>query len=183
MSAVPAATVDIRGRGGRIVRIHAVDHRRRLPQYEHLAALAGVPLDAVWEIVHAPSLGRRDRVNELAIRGAVRVSSVREGRTRYTVWLNALQLHCVLHRLHTFQHELEHARRGDCLDGKGYGAQKEQACDARGALEVRAGVRVVQSMSNCVIDEATCVGCAEQPRGACPQGAEVFEAVQRALPW
>jgi hypothetical protein len=164
--------VRIAGPNGTSMTIFPIDHLRRLPLYEGLARARGWPVRAVWLVVH--------EVND-GLRAATGVTRIREGTPEYTIWLVARA--CVLHRLCSFAHEGEHIQQGHCVAGAvGYSREHEEPCDAAARLEVRGALAFAQRMLAAAnVDDARCVTCCERGEDPCPQGAAVFEAVNRAL--
>ncbi len=162
------------GPHGTPITINPIDHLRRLPVYEAWARQRGWPVRAVWLVLH--------EVND-GLRGATSITRIREGAPEYTIWLNVARMRCVLHRLSTVAHEGEHISRGDCLSAAGYSREQEDPCDAAGRREVRAALNVVRSARSAqtVVDEARCATCCEHAEAPCPQGAAVFEGINRAL--
>ncbi len=165
----PTGAVVIPGPDGRTTRIWPVDHVRPLPWYRRLAEAAGVPVSGVWLVLNA------DR--NVPFRGAVH-----EGQRGHVVHLNVGRLQpCVLHRLSTFEHELEHARRGDCQSAAPHSLAEEEACDEAADQRVRAAVTFAQRSAPCAIEADRCATCAAHGDRPCTQGEIVYRHVQQAL--
>ncbi len=167
-------TVTIVGPDGVAMKINSADYYRPLPLYAAIAKQRGWPVRAVWLVLH--------EVND-GLRAATGVTRIRESAPEYTIWLNVARSRCVLHRLCSFAHEGEHIRQGHCLAGAvGYSREHEDPCDAAARLEVRGALAFAhRALEAAKVDEARCVTCCEHGEDPCPQGAAVFEAVNRAL--
>jgi hypothetical protein len=150
--------------------IYSADYAHRLPEYETAARdVYKLPVTRVWDIVHSSQL-----------RAAIVLET--NDPPAYTVYLNTLRTRCVVHRLGSFEHELEHARRGDCLKAEGYSERMEQRCNDVGEQHALAAARLAVARESTVsIDAERCRRCSARSEAPCPQGAEVFAAVQRAL--
>jgi len=154
---------------GRIT-IHPADHSRRLAVYESAAReVHRLPVVRVWEIVHSSRL---------------RAAIVLEAKDppAYTIYLNSLRTQCAVHRISSFRHEIEHGRQGDCLKAEGYNEAMERRCEAVGEVEALGAARLaVERESSASINAERCQRCSVNSEAPCPQGPDVFVAVQRAL--
>ena len=152
------------------ITIHPTDYARRLPAYETAARdVCRLPVVRVWEIVHSSRL-----------RAAVVLESIEP--TEYTVYLNVLRTQCVVHRLASFEHELEHVRRGDCGKAEDYNEAMERPCEAASDRQALVVAELAAARESRVsIDVERCRTCNANSEAPCPQGADVFAAVNRAL--
>jgi len=155
------------------ITIYPADYARRLPVYETAAReFYQLPVVGVSEIVHA---------------GPLRAAVAAFGNPPvYRVLLNSLRTVCSVHRWASFQHELEHIRRGDCLTSEGYSEAKERPCrevGAREALSIAtvAADRVSRASGSISVDADRCRSCSVNHDAPCGQGAAVYQAVNRAL--
>lgn len=157
--------------------VHPADYVRRLPAYESAAIqVHGLPIRRVWEIVHASTL-RAAIVQEA------------DAPAAFTIVINSLRTPCVVHRVASFEHELEHARRGDTRKASTAIdlVESERRCEAVGdsaALVAArmAASRLQESSSHVRVDVDRCRTCNRNSEAPCAQGADVFHAVNAALP-
>ena len=168
--------VTIETPAGQVV-IHPADYVARQPVYEGIARYHGLPVGAVWGIVHA---GRP------SVLGAARATGrhLEDGRAEHVVYINAL-MPCRMRAVQVAFHEFEHVRNADCLrTTENVGAEyteMEARCQAAAGRAVLSAVAMAQRSAACAIDAARCRTCALESERPCPQGSEVFEAVQSAL--